>query len=242
MVDEMDLLSRMKDAAPLRAEAFGEARTKLRAAMAADAQPEMCPRQGGHPQKLTRGARRKAGFGITAVAAAAAAVAVAAVALGITSSPTRSHPASRPASRLAAYAVSRQAGGIIQVSMFGQLRDPAALQATLRADGVPASVTFIGQQNPACQAYSWPPGPPPSFQRHPQPNLPNRVFGPPFSNPQGDAFVIHLAALPPGVGVQVAAMKGIPSGPAGPWPYPKGSGHAVVSLSLVKASPQCTGS
>ena len=30
-------------------------------------------------------------------------------------------------------------------------RDPAGLQATLRADGIPASVTFIGQQNPACQ-------------------------------------------------------------------------------------------
>jgi len=32
-----------------------------------------------------------------------------------------------------------------------ELRDPAGLQRTLRADGVPASVTFAGQQNPACQ-------------------------------------------------------------------------------------------
>lgn len=124
----------------------------------------------------------------------------------------------------------------------GELRDPAGLQRTLRADGVPASVTFIGQQNPACQPYP-PPGNPPSSLRHPPFGGPlSKVLGSPFSNPPGDAMVIHPSALPSGAGLQIAVMRGIPPGPGGPWLYPKGSGHPVVEVSLVKASPQCTGS
>jgi hypothetical protein len=270
MVDEMDLLSRMKDAAPLRAESFEEARTKLCAAMAVNAHPETELRQGGHPQKLTWGTRGKGGtggkvgVGITAVAAAAAAVAV----LGVTSSPTpshpaashpaashpaashpaASHPASRPGVQQAAWTVARKADGTIQVSFFGQLRDPAGLQRTLRADGVPTSVTYIGQQNPACLDYPSPPSPP-SPPRGPGffPGPLSRVVGSPFSrqsyeNPQDATMVIHPSALPSGAGLQIAVMRGIPSGPAGPWPYPKGSGHPEVEVSLVKASRQCTGS
>jgi hypothetical protein len=55
-------------------------------------------------------------------------------------------------------------------------------------------------------------------------------------------MVIYPAALPSGAGLQIAVMCGIPSGPSGPWPYPKGSGNPVVEWFLVKASPQCTGS
>jgi hypothetical protein len=55
-------------------------------------------------------------------------------------------------------------------------------------------------------------------------------------------MVIHPSALPPGAGLQIAVMWGIPLGPSGPWQYPKGSGHPVVEVFLVKASPQCTGS
>lgn len=55
-------------------------------------------------------------------------------------------------------------------------------------------------------------------------------------------MVIDPSALPPGDGLQIAVMQGIPSGLAGPWPYAKGSGHPVSEVNLVKASPQCTGS
>jgi hypothetical protein len=247
MVDEMDLLSRMKDAAPLRAEAFEEARTKLRAAMAENAHPQTRQRQSGYPHRLTWRSRGKAGFGITAVAAAAAAAAI----LAITSSPTPSHPAaSHPATghgaRLASYAVSRQADGGIQVSFFGEMRDPAGLQATLRADGVPASVTFIGQQNPACQVI-----PGPVLNGKPQgPAAVARVVTwtgggsktTPAKTPPPLVMTIHPSALPSGVGLQIAVMRGIPAGPSGPWPYPKGSGHPTDEESLVQASPQCTGS
>jgi hypothetical protein len=199
--------------------------------------------------RAVRARRRVPGAAAAAGTAAAAAVAVA-VAVTLPAShpaashPAASHPASDPGIQLAAWTVTRQAGGSIQVSFFGELRDPAGLQRTLRADGVPVSVTFIGQQNPACQPYGsssapqWPFGGP----------LADVLGGSRFAgNPKDayntqDALVIHPSALPPGAGLQIAVMRGIPLGPSGPWPYPKRSGHPAVEVFLVKASPQCTGS
>lgn len=190
-------------------------------------------------------ARRRVPHVAAAMGTAAAAAAAVTVALPASnpaaSNPAASRPASSPHVQLAAYAVSKGTGGSITISFFGELRDPAALQRTLRADGVPVSVTFIGQQNPACQPYDssgnppWPFGGPKS----------SRVVG--WSNPL-DAYKnpgvlpINPSALPSGAGLQIAVMKGIRLGPSGPWPYPKGSGHPVVEVSLVKASPRCTGS
>ena len=80
---------------------------------------------------------------------AAAPGAAAAVAVAVTMALPASHPASRPSARLAAsWTVTRKADGTIRVRFFG----PAALQRALRADGIPASVTFNGQQNPACHS------------------------------------------------------------------------------------------
>ena len=59
----------------------------------------------------------------------------------------------QPGIHLTAWTVVKHADGTVYVRI-NQLRDPAGLQRKLRADGVPASVTFIGQQNPACQPYS----------------------------------------------------------------------------------------
>jgi len=197
---------------------------------------------------FARDRRRRARHRLAAGAAAAAAVAVGVGVALPASHPSSGHPSSGPGARLAAWTVTRQADGSIDVSFFGEpgLRDPAGLQSALRADGVPASVTFIGQQNPACQPYPSPSSPP-SFR--PQPGAPSpghgplsRVLGPFVDKPQGVATVIHPSALPPGAGLQIAVMQGIPAGQAGPWPYPKGSGHPVETVGLVKASPQCTGS
>jgi hypothetical protein len=190
---------------------------------------------------FARDTRRRARHRLAAAVGTAAAAAVAvAVAVALPAShAAASHPASRPGAQLAAWTVTRQSDGTIQVSFFGELRDPAGLQRTLRADGVPASVTYIGQQNPACQAYPSPPSPS-GFQGP----LSKVVGGGGFykNNPSQTALVIHPSALPHGAGLQIAVMRGIPPGPAGPWPYPKGSGHPEVEISLVKASMQCTGS
>jgi hypothetical protein len=73
--------------------------------------------------------------GVAAALGAAAAVTVAVSVALPASGPAATHPASGPGARLAAWTVTRQSDGSIQVSFFGQLRDPAGLQRTLRADG-----------------------------------------------------------------------------------------------------------
>lgn len=132
-------------------------------------------------------------------------------------------PASRPATaQLAAWTVARQADGSIRVTIR-QLRDPAGLQRTLRADGVPASVTLARQQNPACRPYSS------LIQRARLLSLVVTVTWP--REPVN--FVIHPAALPPGAGLQITAL------------HQHHDGFGLVygmPGQLVQASPQCTGS
>jgi hypothetical protein len=84
MVDEMDLLSGIKAAEPVRPQAFEEARAVLRAAMTV----QEAPRTKTALRRRARwGARRMAGVSIVALAAAAA------VALVVTSTPRPTAPA-----------------------------------------------------------------------------------------------------------------------------------------------------
>jgi hypothetical protein len=147
-----------------------------------------------------------------------------------------SHPSSQPTAQLAAWTVTRQPDGTIRVTIR-ELRDPAELQHQLRADGVPASVTLAGQENPACRPYPASralqkkvlsiafditplthQGPPPSTSP-PQPNL---------------VLVFHIdpAALPTGTGVQLATSYNLVS---------PGVAHSAIRHGLVYASPRCTG-
>jgi hypothetical protein len=94
--------------------------------------------------------------GVTAAVAVAVSLALPA-SHSAASHPGASHPgASRSASghgvQLAAWTVTRHADGSIRIT-FRQATGAAVLQRTLRADGVPVSVTFTGQQNAACQPY-----------------------------------------------------------------------------------------
>jgi hypothetical protein len=96
----------------------------------------------------TRRRRRMTGLSIASTAA------VTAVALSVSGAfGSASHQTSYPAhARLAAWTVTKLADGNISVTI-NRFKDPAGLQSTLRADGVPASVTFPDQQNPACHPY-----------------------------------------------------------------------------------------
>jgi hypothetical protein len=187
--------------------------------------------------------------GVAAAGAAAAAAVAVSVALPAShpaaSHPTAGHPiANHPASgpsvvHLAAWTVTRQADGSIKIT-FREAADAAGLQRTLRADGVPASVTFTGQQNPACQPY-----PASGRQAKPSPGNPyggplNGVVGGPlstgFHSPAQSyttpyALVIHPSALPSGAGLQIRT-----SGTPGP------ADNFLLNLMFVRASPQCTGS
>jgi hypothetical protein len=190
--------------------------------------------------------------------AAVVAGTAAAVALAVTTLAPVSYPASAPAShpdgrepavQLAAWTVTKLADGDISVTIR-ELKDPAGLQSTLRADGVPASVTFASAQNPACRPY---PGGTP--QQLPRPSTPllKQVFPkpydmiripkrpavlskiPPGSNPvtppapslSDTPIVIKPSALPASTGVQLGISY---------------EGGAILLPHVVYASAACTGS
>jgi hypothetical protein len=200
-------------------------------------------------QIISRGRAVRARRRVPGVAAALGAAAVAAVAVSVAlpaghpaaghpaaGHPAASHPASSPAVQLAAWTVTRQADGSIQVT-FREATDPAGLQRTLRADGVPASVTFTGHQNTACHPYLLS-----GSQAEPSP-------GQPFTGPLGSvmsrdfihnpkqsyttpyALVIKPSALPSGAGLQIWTSG-----------TPGAADNFQLNVNLVQASPQCTGS
>jgi hypothetical protein len=149
------------------------------------------------------------------------------------------HPGSHPAgARLAAWTVTRQPNGDINVTI-NQLKDPAGLQATLRADGLPVSVTFSGSMlSASCQPY--------------QAGTLRAV-----TQIRGDGLVIDPSALPSGVGVAIfdAAGTGLAASPSGTTPtlgrtpptHPALSGpletvlNGPLAVGLVYDSQQCTG-
>jgi hypothetical protein len=159
---------------------------------------------------------------------------VAAVIIGVIALAPASRPASHRAhAQLAAWTVVKQADGTIFVKIR-ELRDPAGLQATLRADGVPASVvfypghpveqsawSFVHFKNNPCQEYS-------GGENQAQ----NVLTG---QDPLRVGFTVHPSAIPRGAGVQIVANSNVGY-------YPQPQGPMALFEWLVQASPQCTGS
>jgi hypothetical protein len=201
-----------------------------------------------------RRVRRRLIPGMTGVLALAAGAAVAVTALL-----PASHPGShQPRVQLAAWTVTRLADGNVSVTIR-ELKDLAGLQRRLRADGVPASVTFASQQNPACRPY---PGGTPGQPPRSTPLL-RRVFPKPYQGLRGNLaqpgrarstvvrgrsnrlrlsplsalIVIHPAALPGNAGVQIATVLVAPATYGG-----QRGVQAVDMPTVVHASLQCTGS
>jgi hypothetical protein len=158
-----------------------------------------------------RGRALRARRRLPGVAAGALAVAAAAVLAVTALQPTGHQTGPQPPIHLTAWTVTKQTDGTITVTVR-QLRDPHGLQRTLRADGVPASVTFSGYPR-ACQRY-------PKMSAV----LMAEVFG-----GHGPPLVIHPKALPDGVGIQLS-----------PSPYRHGA-SINLEAGLVRASPGCTG-
>ena len=93
-------------------------------------------------QIISRGRTVRTRRRIPGVAGALAGAAAAA--LAVTALLPAGHQANRqPPIQLAAWTVVKHADGTVFVTVR-QLRDPAGLQRTLRADGVLANVTFFG--------------------------------------------------------------------------------------------------
>jgi len=179
--------------------------------------------------RAVRARRRSLGLaGAVAVAAGAAVAVTALLPVG--------HPAD---AQLAAWTVSRQANGTIYVTIR-ELRHAAGLQDTLRADGVPASVTFGSEPNPSCQEY---PG-----------KWDLSTSGIQGSGGTPYILAIDPSALPNGAGVQIggkfAFQYSIPGHPGMLYISPRLPSKTpvsgvvrvpVIGIGLVQASPQCTG-
>jgi hypothetical protein len=184
-------------------------------------------------QRRHRRAIVRRSFGALSVAGVVAAVVLALTAL-VPSGRPAGHP---PTAQLAAWTVVRQADGNVLVTVR-ELTDPAGLQGTLRADGVPASVTLVDQQNPACQPY---PGGTPRQGVTP---LLKHVFPAPYADlslppspaqaaqdsppmsPGASIVVIDPAALPGHAGVQLGVSP---------------DGKALLLPQVVYAGLACTG-
>lgn len=129
--------------------------------------------------------------------------------------------------------MARQASGDIDVTIH-QLQDPAGLQSTLRADGLPVTVSFSGAPlSASCQPY----------------DTSRAVLGAvvrPSSSGGNASFVIDPSALPSGTGVSIYNNPGFrvpPSSRSGHGtgsPPPAGM-TGPVAFGLVTASQQCTG-
>jgi hypothetical protein len=158
-------------------------------------------------------------YGTAGALAAAAAVALPTAAL---------LPSGHVASaRLDAWTVAARPDGNVTVTIR-ELRDPAGLQARLRADGIPASIEFPGHNDlRACRIDN---------------NVPNRSIEQVFQNKKGSdldslTVTIRRSAIPSGAGILIrgafsaATTHHSNSGPV-----------SFIIWGLVHVSPQCTGS
>jgi hypothetical protein len=157
-------------------------------------------------------------------AAAGALIVAGGAALGVTALAPSGHPAPAAAGKagshpavvqLAAWTVARQANGDIGITIR-QLQHPAQLQATLRADGLPAHVSFTGNPGTVCQP------------RRVSSDVELDIYR--FLERNGsDVITIDPSVLPSGVGLNI---MGFPSGSSGP---------VAIGIQTVYASRQCTG-
>ena len=152
---------------------------------------------------------------------AAGGLAVAAgVAVGVATLLPGGHAASHPTkATLTAWTVQKQANGDVRVTIR-DLRDPSGLQARLRGDGIPASVSYSGLPA-ACQ-----PAAVTKTQLH---GVANRQ-----QHGRRLVFIIHPSALPSGDGVFIFDRVAAP-------PPPGTHLHGPLAFGLVQISPACTG-
>ncbi len=179
--------------------------------------------------------RRKALITAAAVPAAAAILTV----IGVLASPGgQTHRPPAPVT-LSAWTVTRHADGTINVTIR-ELRDPAGLQRTLRADGVPANVVFLRHSftpttSPtaiprSCRA--------PHLSGKADADLQAKIMPQPVTfNPDSPGAVvlsIRPSPIPHGIGLFIEAYAQSQGS--------QGGQTFAMQTDLVQASPPCTGS
>ena len=178
---------------------------------------------------------RRDRFAVPALIGGVAAITVAAaMALALTSSPAApGHRGGQGGVTLAAWSVVKEPHGLLKVTIR-QLRDPAGLERTLRADGVPANVRFVHHFFQPSNSNDVPKGClPPHLSSQAIAKVDEKLI-PNVTVPEADAAIIRPSALPHGVGLYLKAWA------------PKPGTHPGATLSmeinLVRATHRCTGS
>jgi hypothetical protein len=178
--------------------------------------------------------RRMAGIATAVVVAGGAALATALLPPGGASQPATSGPhpvasGTRPGSvQLTAWTVTKGPGDTVRI-LIRELRDPAGMQRTLRADGVPAHVAFQGgvlSDTPPLPRECGDTRLSPEEDAALQGKILGNSFMPEVQN--GIALVIHASEIPKGIGLNLTVQSG-----SNGWGW---------SLGLVRASRECTGS
>jgi hypothetical protein len=181
-------------------------------------------------------ARRRA-VGLAGVAVVIAGGAALATALLVPGGPARPAPSGpRPAAsgtdhspaRLAAWTVTEGPDHTVTI-LIRELRDPAGMQRTLRADGVPAHVAFQGgvlSDTPPLPRQCRNTRLSPEEDATLQGKILGNSFMPEVQN--GIALVIHANEIPKGIGLNLTVQTS-----SNGWGW---------SLGLIQASPACTGS
>jgi hypothetical protein len=177
-------------------------------------------------QIISRGHAVRAWRRVPAATAGALVVAGGA-ALGVTALAPGGHPAPAAAEKagsqravvaLAAWTVVKQANGDIDVTIR-QLQHPVQLQATLRADGLPAHVSFSGNPGSVCKPHK--------FESLNEAMDIYRFF----KRNGSDFLTINPSVLPSGVGLSISSND----------LHLSSRSVFSVSIGTVYTSRQCTG-
>ena len=227
-----DIQSLLGDADPATADLDDATRAWLLATrQAITAQRRGPGRRRARPQ-VTRPSRRRRFAGPTLIGVATVAVAAAA-ALALVPGSRPGHRGGQGGVKLAAWSVIKERHGLVKVTIR-ELRDPAGLQKTLRAAGVPANVRFVHH----------------FFQPPNSVHLPKGCLAPQMSDkaiaklmakiepsnipvPSADAVILRSSAIPHGLGMYLKAWA--------PKPGTQSAASLSMETALVQATPQCTG-
>jgi hypothetical protein len=180
--------------------------------MAVRAQRDKVPMNTPVEQIISRGRAVRTRRWVRRVAGTLA-VTAAAVAVAVTTLVPSGHPA-----QLAAWTVTKQADGKIHITIR-ELRDPAGLQRTLRAEGVPAVVSY-SYATRLCQS-DWVPEPQALFDTIAQVHADKTT----------ESIVIDPSAIPRGLKLAIGDDILLPD-------HPKG-GPPGIGIGFVNSTAQC---
>lgn len=184
---------------------------------------------------VPRPASRRRRLALPALLGVAAATAAAVALVMSPGSPASGHHGGQGGATLTAWSVIKERNGLVKVTIR-ELRDPAGLQRTLRAAGIPANVRFTHHFFQAStSSHDLPKGClAPRMPHQASIKLLERIEADnvPWV-PSGVAVLLRPSVIPHGLGLYLKAWA--------PKPGRQPAASLSMETGLVQATPQCTG-